>query len=587
MKTTRRTFLGTFGLGAAASLVGPAAFAAPKRPLFRVGLLTDTHIHDNPKSCDRVEKAMRLLKREKVDVICHLGDLANEFAPHGFEEYRRQLDLAFGDKTPLTLYAFGGHDRNGYKLKPGEKNREESVFAIMREKMKIPHDLCDIVDFKGYKFVILQEYFSLKTAEELVEKAIAANRPGRPVFVLEHEPAWNTTCDSVVWGNRKILSVLSKHPEVVHFSGHNHCSLRDERTIWQGAFTEVNLGCLDYWGGEEANFATRRNDWKPKAGHTVAVMDVFPGALVIHRFSINDGAECRPLDPWTLPVPLDATKGAYRPSARKAKSKPPVWTKGAALAVEWKTDGLFRGYTLSFPEAKHRDETFRYTAELFEKKAGAWARVTLKERMGEFWKNPGSARSKAITIDFPDGYFTAGGDYRFAVKPMDFYGNFGKPLVVEVTAPDFAAEAEPVWRSAEPMKECRITTHNWGRDRKEVPIGADGFAEVKGDMASVDLPGAATIAAEEPAGTTYRLSYTLEDEHAEGTGWLVQNENAATGKRLGFRYLQSVQGKAGPIRYVTYLVKPDAAALPVRIGFMYGDRGSRLRFTDLTLEKLK
>ena len=586
--STRKTFLQGLGFGAVSAFAAPSVWAKMRKPVFRAGLLTDTHIHDKPQTCAHVGKAMELFAREKVDVICHLGDLANEFAPAGFAEYRACIDRAFGRKPPLTLYAFGGHDRNGYKLQPGEKSREEAVFAIMREKMKFAHELIDTVEFRGYSFVIVQEYFSAwrKEVEERVDKAVAAH-PGRPVFVLEHEPAWNTTCDSVVWGNRRMREICERHPEVIHLSGHNHGALRDERSIWQGAFTEINLGCMNAWSGEEANVCTRRDDWVSKPGQDVCVMEVYPDEVVFRRFSLFDGAECRPLDPWTIPVPHVPAKAPYAPVARKARSKAPVWPKGAAVTAIWQDAGKFRGFAVSVPNARHREDPFRYTAELFAQEKGKWTRVTVKERMGEFWKLPESARSAAVLFEFPDGYFLSNGKYRFVIRPMDFYGNFGKPLSAEVTAPAFEPAAERVWSAADPMSCCSFSTHSWGSDRKPCAVGTDGFVDLARDMASIDLPAEATIAADVPVGTDFRLSYTLDDRHADNTGWLVQNENAESGKRLGFRYIQSVQGSAGPVRYVTYLTKKESGPLPVRIGLMYGDRGARLRLSDIVLERLK
>ena len=77
MNTSRKTFLQGLGFGAVSAFAAPSVWAKVRKPVFRAGLLTDTHIHDKPQTCAHVGKAMEFFAREKVDVICHLGDLAN------------------------------------------------------------------------------------------------------------------------------------------------------------------------------------------------------------------------------------------------------------------------------------------------------------------------------------------------------------------------------------------------------------------------------------------------------------------------------------------------------------------------------
>ena len=60
-------------------------------PLFRVGLMTDTHWRENEQSFERTAAALKVFKREKVDGIWHLGDIANVFCPPAYRYYRQTL----------------------------------------------------------------------------------------------------------------------------------------------------------------------------------------------------------------------------------------------------------------------------------------------------------------------------------------------------------------------------------------------------------------------------------------------------------------------------------------------------------------
>ena len=43
------------------------AGAAAETPLFRVGLMTDTHWSEDPKSFDRTEEVLKVFKRESIN----------------------------------------------------------------------------------------------------------------------------------------------------------------------------------------------------------------------------------------------------------------------------------------------------------------------------------------------------------------------------------------------------------------------------------------------------------------------------------------------------------------------------------------
>ena len=581
---SRRSFL----LGAAAAAV-PPAFARGTKPVFRAGLLTDTHVTDDPKSWGLVRKAMGLFRREGVDLICHTGDLADVYAPKGWEGYRAAIEEAFGDRMPETYYAFGGHDRNGYRLKPGETNREEPVWAEMRARLKADHGLYDIREFRGYRFVIIQEYLDGKRTKELVDRAVKESG-GKPVFVLFHEPASDTIGNSVAWGNPVMRDILNGFPSVVHLGGHVHGSNRDERQIWQGEFTEVNLGCLQHWGGECANVSRSA---VAMADDGVMTMDVYPDAIVFRRFSLTTGEEYRPLDPWTVPLPFDPKTAPCRPDARKAKSRPPLWGKGAQASATWVEEKGFRGYRVTVPEAKHRDGAYRYNAELF---AADGRRITLTQRLGPFWKLPESSRSGRIVLDLEDAFLVPKGRYRISVVPEDFFGNRGKALSVEVTAPDFPPRWETLWSGADGMRDLAVNRFVWKKGPVRLTPDADGFVSASDKrhwypLLTVDFP-EGVLPAADPAGTVYRLVFELEVRHERNGTWRFEVQNR-TGGALDNFYLPNLpaepnmtpNGSAGTVTYVEHIRKPNAGPLEMRLAFSYGAPMSRLRFGKVRIER--
>lgn len=579
---SRRAFV----LGAL-SAVPILATARDARPLFRAGLLSDTHVTDDPKSLVRVRQAMELFCREGVDLICHGGDLADVYSPKGWAGYRAAMDAAFGQRAPEAFYAFGGHDRNRYVRKPGEKNREEPVWREMRQILRARHGLCDICEFRGYKFVIIQEYSDEKQANDLIGQAVRESGE-KPVFVLFHEPAFDTVCNSVAWGNLAMRDIMDRYPTVVHLSGHVHGSNRNERQIWQGGFTAVNLGCLQHWCGECGNAMPVR---MPDDG--VMTMDVFHDAIVFHRFSLTTGEECLPLEPWTVPLPFKQANAPFRPEVRRAHSSVPAWTKDSRVTAMWVEDKGFCGFRITVPAAHPVDGAYRYTASLF---TAAGRRLTMTQRMGEFWKLPVSARTNQIAFAFADALFEPKCEYRIDVSSENFYGKRSEQLSAVVQAPDFGRRWETIWESADGMRDLAVNRFVWKKGAVRLVPDQRGFVRASDGpqaypMLTVDFP-KGILSEGDPAGTVYRLVFVLEDRHESNGSWRVEVQDCTGGSPTEFylpnlpaQMLQTPGGSVGPVTYVEQVVKEKPGPLEMRLAFSYGAPTSQLRFGHVKLER--
>ena len=141
MSICRRSFLkSTAATGVAACM---PTLRADEQPRLKVALMSDTHVTRSRNSVERTRMAMELFKRLGVDVMAHVGDLADWHYPEAYGYYREALDAVFPPqgKRPVLIYAFGDHDA----LNPAaQKNlREKRVldrlwsFADMKERLKM------------------------------------------------------------------------------------------------------------------------------------------------------------------------------------------------------------------------------------------------------------------------------------------------------------------------------------------------------------------------------------------------------------------------------------------------------------------
>lgn len=88
------------------SFILPAA----EKPLLRAGLITDTHVTPDIKSVKKLRAAFELFKREKVDLVINLGDVADKFHPQAYRHYRDTVKAVYPNGIK-EIIAYANHDQ--------------------------------------------------------------------------------------------------------------------------------------------------------------------------------------------------------------------------------------------------------------------------------------------------------------------------------------------------------------------------------------------------------------------------------------------------------------------------------------------
>lgn len=410
------------GIGLAACVVSATFFVgfAEARPdgggpLLRVGILSDTHVTSNRSSFARVERAYALFRAKDVGLIVHCGDIADTFSPTAYLTYARIRKDAYPDPkdAPDELYCWAWHDASGYGGKLSEDRLEP--FPEVKRLLGGKNEPYDERVYAGFSFLVFPQGLDKRRYETTLDRVCSAN-PGKPVFVFDHVPPQATTEDSIHWGDAYRRKVLSRHPQVIDISGHAHGSLRDERNIWQGEFTAVSAGCLTFFDGDFPG----KSDNERAQNHSVLVMEVFPGHAVFRRHSVIDGAEIGAADPWIVRWPYDPATAAQADRNWMERHARPGFSPDAALTVAPREGGL----SVSWPAAADDSAVQRYRLELLRN----GKRFAVREQRGDFWKEPGERRSGYSDV-LDAGYFVPGERIEVEVRPVDFRGRSGAPLV--------------------------------------------------------------------------------------------------------------------------------------------------------------
>ena len=437
-----------------------AMIAGAAEPLLRFGAISDNHLDVKyPDSWERTKLAFEFFKKHNITFFVDAGDVASTFQPEMFKLWRKMYLEVFNDEKsrPDFLMIPAGHDKSG----------AESTAKGYAEFVRITGSgaVNPVKVVNGFHFVSLAQWENLRILQKNLEAAIAASKPGQPVFVITHVPPTATTSGSglVSRGNDNLRALLNKYPQVIVLSGHTHNRLIDERSIWQGEFTAVNLGSLAYCGnGGIANPTDRPNS------HDASIWEVYADRVVVRRFNVRSGKELFADKPWQFPLPFDKATAPYRMEARK---KLPVPSYHAGRKVGFKPEfmGNLRWGKLVLPlpdvepmgvlgysvnvEVKNAQGVFEHYGII------SFTRWQLPEKVEEF--------------AFPAGYLEANRDYRVTVTPLSGFGGSGKPIsgvfsVGKVPWKACPGTWNPVWN---PWKSA-----------KTLPIDSDGFVAIEGDV---------------------------------------------------------------------------------------------------------
>lgn len=431
----------------------PAAFAA------RVGIMTDTHVgFQGKKASERLERCYRLFKEQKVDMIFHLGDIADHHNLEFYREYVAVRARVYPEGCPPEKFVFSTHDRIGYVQKEKDPFYADA-YADVRQMLGIAHDRFHRFELEGFTFLLYPQARSHGQVAAEIDAECAAH-PGRPLFVLDHVPPFDTVSGSEFGGKPVMHGIFKRHPEVIVLTGHVHGSLADEGKIWQGEYTALNFGA-------------QKGDSVPDAPQMAAIMDLTPEHAVFHRYDTKTGREWRADEPWTLTFPFDPQKAHYRLAARTEKIPAPAFASNAKLQLACMGEPL-TAVKLTIPAAV-TPEVKSYHISVLTKQGTNWM-VRSEQRCSADFATDAAKRRTEFTAYLSSGHFDSGETVRISVAPRDFFGRVGPAIEEELTV-----GAVESWRcvcDAVPTPAQKGEWFSFKGDRVSFKVAAEMFLDL-------------------------------------------------------------------------------------------------------------
>lgn len=372
---TRGRFIAS---GAAIAVAGPdvASGVVARRPNLRIGVLSDPHIKGEGTE-GALEKALRFFDRNKVDAVACCGDLATSGIVPELERVGATWDRVFpqgrrsdGEEV-VNLFIYGDHDMGGYSWRESRGQMSDDELKRLSIPLNDPAALWErcfherwepvvVKEVKGYHFVLAHHPAHNRQTKwgdfiPGVAEALKANREKldgkKPFFYLQHRLLKETVGGRIAWGqdSGEIRSSLAAFPGCIALTGHGHITCTDERSIWQGEFTALEVPSLRYSvtlaGCENSSFLGAGTPNEKERRMALAMpeiamrdarqgllMDVYDSRVVVGRldFAYSDGG--RVAADWV--IPLSAAGGRpYAYAVREENERPPQFAGGSAVAV--------------------------------------------------------------------------------------------------------------------------------------------------------------------------------------------------------------------------------------------------------------
>lgn len=351
----------------------------------------------------------------KLDAAVLVGDTTDTGLPGTFISIKAAVDKVLKDETDFLAVA--------------AKNHDSYLSRISRAYISgISEDSADFDKvINGFHFIGLSASptslihytkHQLKWLDKHLAAAVAED-PGKPIFVFQHEHISNTVYGSLPgdgWGVEFFTDILNKYPQVVDISGHSHYPANDPRAIWQGAFTALNDGGLNYYEFTVDGANSQHPESSDNMAHMLLVEVDAANRVKVRVCDLNAEAV---LAEYLIDNISEPVKTKYAFENRKTQASAPVFTQEPEVTVSG-TD-----VTVKTAPAVPSDEdvVFIYRAQLLN---GAGETVASAKKLGDYYKTltPGDI---SLTLTAPEA-----GEYTVSIIAEDAWGLVSAPVTVPV-----------------------------------------------------------------------------------------------------------------------------------------------------------
>ena len=219
------------------------------------------------------------------------------------------------ENIPILNLVMGNHDY--WNIEKNNKEEKQKLFEKKTKEKPFSHKKINGYHFINwsyengslYKPITNNEWF-----EKEIKKALKDSNT-KPIFVTTHFPPWDTVYGSEEWGDSLLNGYFKEYPQIINFSGHNHFSLIDERSIYQKDYTAIQTQSLSYIELEKGKvngsiLIDEFDDAMISTNNSMGLIcDVNDNAIVIKRISFEKNEFYG--DDWIIDIPINKNNFKY------------------------------------------------------------------------------------------------------------------------------------------------------------------------------------------------------------------------------------------------------------------------------------
>lgn len=331
-------------------------------PVMRFTVASDVHIQvPGDIQCHRMAKMLRTsyaiaqadTHYNKLDGVMFAGDITDNGWRSEFLAFQSIINAGVKDETQPMVIIAKSHDCTMYK---------KDALDLFESLSGLTTDFHHVR--KGFHFIGISTTHDRDTDDKYTQTQLdwldaqlsqaAADDPAKPIFVTHHEHVANTVYGSREefgerWGTPEFYDILARYPQVVDFSGHSHYPLNDPRSIWQGDFTALGTGTMDYFEFTVDDVKTFHPKNNKKASQMWVVEADANNRLKLRGYDLMaDAFVCE----YLIEKPADKDTFAYTPDQMADNSTPPVFAEGTEVKTKKLIDG---SYGVDIPAARSTD----------------------------------------------------------------------------------------------------------------------------------------------------------------------------------------------------------------------------------------
>ena len=359
----------------------------------KVGIISDSQIIPSNKKEDEwlkifsehLKKALEVLKLHQIEVLIFAGDLTDSGTEYAYNEILSIYKSVYKneEEKPIFNYIMGNHDywlsymENGeFCPKFGEPKELQFLFFNKLKEKPFSHKVIN-----GYHFINWgsedgsdNPNTNIDWIESQIKIALEDDK-NKPIFVTTHYAAEDTVYGSNDWGTKSIKTILKKYPNIIHFSGHSHFSLIDERSIWQKEFTSIQTQSVSYIeldkGFENGPYPCDEYGSIQEAGRNFMglIMNVNQSQIEILRISLEKDKLYG--EPWIIELPCDINNFKYTLDKRiKERNNPRfIFENEDDKKIIFENDEKIKnGIAFKFKAAYHENFVHTYKLQLINDK---------------------------------------------------------------------------------------------------------------------------------------------------------------------------------------------------------------------------